>query len=67
MPSVRDRLERLTFQMQAPQLLYLNRDRVDTLFVARLGAIKGLRAFRLDRNRQSTGALGRAQGELCCG
>lgn len=40
MRPVRDELEQLQFSAQTPQVLYLNCDRVDTLFVARLGAIK---------------------------
>lgn len=40
MESVRDHLEKLQFRMQIPQVMYLNRDRVDTLFVATLGSVQ---------------------------
>jgi hypothetical protein len=38
--TVREQIDQLQFQAQAPLILYLNKDRVDTLFVARMGAIE---------------------------
>ena len=61
MESVRDQLEKLQFRMQTPLVLYLNRDRVDTLFVARLGSIQ---EFTQKAGKSLKGTLGVKVGFL---
>lgn len=64
MESVRDQLKRLQFRIQVPLVMYLNDDRVDTHFVARLGAIQ---EFTRNAEASAKGTLGVKLGFLGVG